>query len=267
MRRWRWVLWPLASCLWLLGGSGCATTYNPGTSQEELILIDTDREVRMGAAIARQIESSKEFTLSNDPIILERIDRLGHQLAAMSDRKELTYHFFLLEWDEVNAFALPGGYIYVSRKLVDLAQDDDELASVLSHEIGHVVAKHSIKRLQAAIGADLVQILLATTGGQDARTRRGAQLALGHLFLAHSRQDELQADTLGVRYLQRAGFNPERAITFLERMQQHQRKQPVRPFSYARTHPHFDDRIRVVKQAVRGQVEFEDYINMSPETR
>lgn len=247
---------------------GCATSYNAGTSQEELILIGTDREVRMGAAIARQIERSKDFTLSNDPAIVARLDRLGQRLAAASDRKELTYHFTLLEWDEVNAFALPGGYIYVSSKLVGLTQNDDELASVLGHEIGHVVAKHSIKRLQAAIGADLAQIALATAGGgQDARTLRGAQVALGQLFLAHSRQDELQADALGVRYLQRAGFNPEGALTFLERMQAYQLKQPIRSFSYAHTHPYFDDRIRIVKQAVRGQVDFDDYINMSPETR
>lgn len=248
--------------------AGCATTYNAGTSQEELILINTDREVRMGAAIARQVEQSKDFTILNDPAVLARIDRIGHQLAAVSDRKDLTYHFFLLDWEEVNAFAVPGGYIYLSNALVNLAQSDDELASVLGHEISHIVAKHSIKRLQAAYGADLAQILLAATAGrQNPRAVRGAQIALAHLFLAYSRQDELEADTLSVRYLQRAGFNPEGALTFLERLQDYQRTQPSRPFSYARTHPYFDDRIRVVKQAARGQVEFDDYINMSPETR
>jgi len=252
--------------LLMMGALGCATGYNPGTSQEELILIDTDREVRIGASIARQIEESQEFKRSNDPAVLARLDRIGHRLAAVSDRKELTYHVTLLEWDEVNAFAVPGGYIYVSNTLVELAQSDDELASVLGHEIGHIVAKHSIKRLQASLGAALVQVLLAAGGQRDARTARGAHVALGHLFLAHARQDELQADTLAVRYLQRAGFNPEGALTFLERMQVHQRKEPSRSFSYVRTHPHFDDRIRVVKQAVRGQVDFEDYINMSPES-
>lgn len=245
--------------------SGCATGYNPGTAREEIILIDSDREVRMGAAIARQIEQLKEFSLSNDPVLLERVDRLGQRLAAVSDRRELTYHFAVLEWEEVNAFAVPGGYIYVSKKLVDMTQNDDELAGVLGHEIGHVVAKHNIKQLQAAIGAGLFQILLAASGSRDPQVLRGTQVALNQLFLAHSQQDELQADTLAVRYLNRAGFNPEGTLTFLERMQAYHRTQPARPFSYSRTHPHFDDRIRVVKQAVRGHVEFEDYINMSPE--
>lgn len=259
--RWHW-LWGVL----LVGMVGCSTGYNVGTSREEFILIETDREVRMGASIARQIAESKEFTLSNDPALLERVDRIGHRLASVSDRKEIAYHFHVLEWDEANAFAVPGGYIYLSTKLMELAQSDDELASVLGHEIGHVVAKHSIKRLQTSMGATLFQVLVAASG-QDARTVRGTQVALAHLFLAHSRQDELEADTLSVRYLQRAGYNPEAALTYFERIQAHLRKEPARPFSYVRTHPYFDDRIRVVKGAVRGQVEFEDYINTSPEYR
>ena len=253
---------------WLaLGLAGCATGYNAGTSKEEIILIDTDREARMGASIAKQLAESKEFTISNDPAILARLDRLGQRLAAVSDRKDLTYHFTLLEWDEVNAFAVPGGYIYASSKLVELAKSDDELASVLAHEIGHVVAKHSVKRLQASLGATALEILVAAAGNRDARTMRGTQAALDQLFLAYSRQDELEADALSVRYLKRAGFNAEAALTFMGRMQAYQRKQPLRPFSYGRTHPYFDDRIRMIKQAVRGQVDFEDYINASPDTR
>ena len=244
-----------------LGTAGCATGYNAGTSQDELILIDTDREVRMGAAIAQQIQRSKEFTISNDPALLERLDRPGGRLAAVCDRQDLTYHFTPLEWDEVNAFALPGGYIYASTALIKLTQSDDELAAVLGHEIGHVVAKHAIKRMQAALGATVLQAL-AAVGARDGRVVQGAQIALNQLFLAYSRQDELQADTLSVRYLQRAGFNPEGALAFMGRMQAHLRKEPIRPFSYSRTHPHFEDRIRVIKQAVRGHVDFEDYINM-----
>ncbi len=254
---WGWVLVGAAA----LAAASCATGYNAGTSQEELILIDTDREVRMGAAIAQQIQRSKELTISNDPAILERLDRLGQRLAAVCDRQDLTYHFTLLEWDEVNAFALPGGYIYVSTALVTLTQNDDELAAVVGHEIGHVVAKHAIKRLQAALGTTVLQALVMV-GAHDSRVAQGTQVALDQLFFAPSRQDELQADTLSVRYLKRAGFNPEGAISFMGRMQAHLRKEPIRPFSYARTHPHFDDRIRVIKQAVRGHVDFEDYINM-----
>lgn len=255
------VVWLVT--LWL---SGCATGYNAGTARDEIILIDSDREARMGASIAKEIARAHEFTLSNDPVALERIDRIGQRLAAVSDRKELTYHFHLLQWDEANAFAVPGGYVYLSTTLLALMRNDDELASVLGHEIGHVVAKHSIKQLQASLGATLVQILVAASE-RDPETARGTQMALTQLFLAHSRQDELEADRLAVRYLQRAGFNPEGAITAFERMQAHQRTQPSHPFSYARTHPFLDDRIRLVKQTVRGHVDFDDYINMTPENR
>lgn len=235
-------------------------------ARAELILISTDREVRMGASIAKQIAASKEFTISNDPALVERMDRIGQKLAAVSDRQDVTYHFTLLEWDEVNAFALPGGFIYLSTKLMTLSQNDDELASVLGHEIGHVVARHAVKRLQASLGATFLQAL-TMLGSRDRDVVQGTQIALGQLFLAHSRQDELEADTLSVKYLQKAGYNPEGAIAFMRRMQGHIRKEPIRPMSYSRTHPHFDDRIRVIKQEVRGQVDFEDYINMTPETR
>ena len=257
---------PLLAAL-CLATNGCSTGYNAGTSTEEIVLIDTNREVRMGASIDQQIRRSKEFIVSNDPTLLARLDRLGQQLAAVSDRKEITYHFTLLDWDEVNAFAVPGGYIYVSRKLMELTKDDAELAAVLGHEIGHVVAKHSVKKLQAALGATLFEVLVAASGTRDPNAIRGTQVALDQLFMAYSRQDELQADTLSTRYLQRAGFNPEAAISFLQRLQAYQRKQPLRPYSYARTHPYFDDRIRTVKAAVRGRVDFEDYINMSSEGR
>src|SRR3989338_7893338 len=159
------------------------------------------------------------------------LDRLGQRLAAVCDRQDLTYHFALLEWDEINAFALPGGYIYVSTELLTLAKSDDELASVLGHEIGHVVAKHAVKRLQAALGAAFLQAL-TTVGSRDPRLIQGAQIAINQLFLAPSRQDELQADTLSVRYLTRADFNPEAALAFMERMQERIRKEPIRPFSY-----------------------------------
>ena len=122
--------------------SGCATVYNPATGRQELILIDTPTEVALGRNVAKGI--TKEYTLSRDPSRLARLKKIGTKIASVSDRSNLTYHFHAVEDEELNAFALPGGYVYINTGLMD-ETTDDELACVLGHELGHVAARHSIK--------------------------------------------------------------------------------------------------------------------------
>ena len=255
---------PIVPLLWLsVGLAGCATSYNPATERQETLLIDTEQETRIGESVAKKVE--EEMTIVRDPALLERLDRISHRLVEVADRKNLMYRFSIVEDKEPNAFALPGGPVYVTTGLMEMVKSDDELASVLGHEIGHLTAKHTVKRIQGALGGQLLQLLAVTAGAPDARTRAGMDLAFASIMTAYSQADELEADRLGTRYLKRAGYQPLAGIDFLTRLRNYTNKQPPRRFSYFRTHPFFGDRIRVVRGEATGQIQFDDYINLSGE--
>ncbi|MEW6008997.1 MAG: Maf family nucleotide pyrophosphatase [Candidatus Omnitrophota bacterium] len=242
----------------LLALSGCATEYNIATQQEDIIFYDTEKEINIGRNASGQIE--RKFKLVEDPILLSRINKIGESLVAVCDRKDLTYRFAVLNDDAINAVSLPGGFIYVNLGLIDFARDDDELASVLAHEIAHVVAKHSIKRLQAAMGFTFLQILAVATGNTDAV--RGSDIAAISMLSAYSREDELLADKLGARYMREAGFDPTAFISFLDRLNEKKFSEPLRPAGfYARTHPYISERIGMVKEETGQELNFKDYIN------
>ncbi len=255
---------PFTYALPLLLLFGCNTSYNVATQKEESLMISTEKEVQMGEAISKQVD--KEFNVIKDPELLARLDRISQRIAAVSDRKELTYRFSIVEMkeekDEPNAFALPGGIIYVSASLMKLLKSDDELASVLGHEMGHVVAKHALKRLQGAIGLQLLQMIALGTRAGDANTQNGINLAFTSILMEYSQADEMQADRLSVRYLKRAGFRPDATIDALTRIRDYTLKQPIRQYSYFRTHPYFSDRIRAVREEAQGHITFDDYINI-----
>ena len=237
---------------------GCATEYNLATGRQETIYITDERELQMGRNISEALE--EKIGLSDDPLLEARVDRIGQQLVALSDRKDIPYRFRVLDEDDVNAVALPGGFIYVYRGLLEKVESDDQLAGVLAHEIGHVAAKHVVKRLQGSLGYTVLRLLMVASRA-DTRVSRGADLAYGQLLLAYSREDELEADRLAVKYLKAAGYDPDAMIGFLEQLRQVNREEPLRPRSYARTHPYLGDRIRTVRQEIHGNIEFDDYLN------
>ncbi|MBI3616170.1 MAG: M48 family metalloprotease [Candidatus Omnitrophica bacterium] len=240
--------------------SGCATSYNVATQQQESLMITTEREVRMGESISKRVE--EEYHPLRDPELLARLDRIGQRIAAVADRKDLFYHFVLIEEKEPNAFALPGGIIYVTIGLVKMVRSDDELAAVLGHEMGHVAARHIVKRIQGALGLEVLQVLVIASRSSDPNLRAGTDLALASILTSYSQADELEADRLGIRYLKRAGFQPLAAIDFMTRLRDYTYKQPSHEFSYFRTHPYFADRIRVIRSEATGQIQFDDYINI-----
>lgn len=238
--------------------SSCATEYNLATGREEMIFISPEREVAIGRSIANQVE--QKFKVLKDESLEERLDRIGQRLAEKCDRKDIVYHFKALEEEEVNAVSLPGGFIYVNKGLIDKVDSDDELACVIGHEMGHIAARHAIKRLQGSLGYGILRILLSSTA--DTRELgRGADMAFNQLLLAYSKEDELLADRLGVRYAARAGYDPKAMITFLEKIKEIERKKPLQPKRHFRTHPYVPERLRVVKEEVLGRIDFDDYIN------
>jgi len=248
----------LASCIILL--SGCVTEYNLATKQEEWIYYSSDQEVNMGRAIAKQV--AKEYKPIDDPLVQKRVEDVGKKIAAVCDRKEIDYNFYAIDDDEdANAFSLPGGFIYVNKKLMEAVGNDDELACILAHEVGHLVARHSMKKLQVIMGYSMLRVLMAVAPA-SAPLSRGADIAFTEILLGYSREDELLSDQLAVRYAALAGYDPGGMITFLEKLRDINRRKPPRPKSYFKTHPYIPDRIRIVKQELGEKTSFDDYINI-----
>jgi len=239
--------------------SGCSTEYNLVTGQEEAFFYSTDREVSIGQAIAKQVEN--EYKLSEDPLVQKRVEDIGKKIVNVCDRKDIVYQFKVLEDEEINAVSLPGGFVYVNKGLVDKVANDDELAGVLAHEVAHIVARHSIKKLQAVMGYSFLRVLTVVVPG-GGQVGGAADAAFLELMLGYSRKDELLADELATRYMKLAGYNPRCMIDFLKTLQDVNRRKPLRPRSYLKTHPYVPDRIRVVKQELGEKIGFTDYINI-----
>ncbi len=242
--------------------SGCSTEYNVATGKQESFYYSTDKEVQIGKSMARQVEET--YKLADDPLLQDRVNRIGKKIASVCDRRDIDYHFRVLADEEVNAFSLPGGFVYVNKGLIDKIPSDDELAAVIGHEVGHIVARHSIKKLQAMMGYSLIRILTAQVpNGQDVGAT--ADIAFTQLMLGYSRQDELLADTLGAKYAQLAGYDPHAMISFLKKLQAINRRRPLQPINYFKTHPYVPDRIRTVKEELGDKINFGDYINIEEE--
>ncbi|MFH0877744.1 MAG: Maf and M48 domain-containing protein [Candidatus Omnitrophota bacterium] len=251
----------LLACVGAMILVGCATEFNVATNRQDLMMYSSDQEVSIGDSVSRQIE--KNYQVIHDPEMNERLQHIGKKIAAVCDRQELLYRFRVIEdekdEDLVNAVSLPGGYIYVFKNLMKVADRDDELAGVLGHEIGHVVARHSIKRLQAIWGYNLLSVF--SMAAKSPEFTQGAQLAYIHLLMGYSREDEILADKLGARYTKRAGYDPHAMVDFLEKLKKRHKKEPPQKLSYFRTHPYTGERVRAVKEEIGDKITFDDFIN------
>lgn len=241
--------------------SGCYTEYNIATEKQETLFYSTEKETNLGDSLSKQFE--KQYQLLQDVTAQERVEGIGEKIAAVCDRRELIYHFKVVDDKEVNAVSLPGGYVYVNKGLLERVKNDDELAGVIAHEVSHIVAKHSVKKLQALWGYSLLGILAAQ--GTNPDFAQGVDLAFASIFTGYSREDESLADRLAVKYLRKAGYKPQAMISFLETLKAVHQKEPDRPFSYWRTHPFIAQRIAQVRQEVTGKMEFKDYLNLEKE--
>ena len=240
--------------------AGCmATSYNTATGEREFIMYSTEKEVKLGRKIAAKFE--KKCELYNDEAEQKRIDKIGQRVAAVSDRGDLNYYFKIIKDEEVNALALPGGYIYVSSGLIEIAERDDEIAAVLAHEVGHVAAKHSVKKMQ---GDFLFNFLTAITliGSSDAGFHRGKDFAYLSVLMQYSRDFEKEADKLSVKYLKAAGYDPYAALSMLEKLEKTDSRQKRRRYSYFRSHPPIDMRKALVKKEITGELDYEGYLDL-----
>jgi MAF protein len=242
-------------CMLVFTFLGCATEYNVATGRQDIIFYGTEKEIKLGQSVSKAIEA--EYHLVDDYELQRKVNKIGQKIVAVCDRRDINYRFKVLDDQMINAVSLPGGYIYLFKGLIDIAETDDEIACVIAHEVGHVVAKHSIKKLQATMGMNLLNLLLIST--RDADVIRGVNAAFMAVFLEYSQEDEFLADTLAVKYAGKAGFNPKGMITFLEKLKSQKK---IRKFSYWRTHPYINERIARVRRQIYGGIDFVDYLNI-----
>ena len=236
--------------LGLVLAAACACATNPATGRREFSLMSEQQEIGIGQQMDGEVR--REMGLYDDPALQDLVSTMGLSLARRSERSGLPWHFAVVDSPAVNAFALPGGYIYITRGLLPFLDDESQLAGVLGHEIGHVTARHAAQQYSRATGAQL-GLLLGGIFVPAARPFAGlAETSLGLLFLKHGRDDELEADQLGVRYASRSGWDPAgipRMLTTLDRIEETGDNKGVP--NWLATHPAPADRVQRVQTAVQ----------------
>jgi predicted Zn-dependent protease len=245
-RRSAWLAAALAA---LLVAGACAI--NPATGKRQLVLIGEGQEIAMGLEADRSIQA--EMGVYDDEALQAWVSGLARELAAKSERPQLDWTFRVVDDPVVNAFALPGGYIYVTRGILAHFLNEAELAGVLGHEIGHVTARHGVSQMSKAQLAQLGLGLGTILAPNAAQSLGGlAETGLGLLFLKYGRDDERQADELGLRYMVRVGYDPRpmtQVFDMLDRVSQAAGGERVP--GWMSTHPAPDNR----KQLMGEQIE------------
>ncbi|HKW68485.1 MAG TPA: M48 family metallopeptidase [Terriglobales bacterium] len=207
-----------------------------------------EKQVQMGKQFAAQVESSVK--LINDPTVTEYVNRIGQNLVRNSDAK-VPFTIKVIDSDEVNAFALPGGFFYVNSGLVLAADNESELAGVMAHEIAHVAACHAAREQTRGQLANLASIpLIFVGGGLGYGVYSAASIALPMTFLRFSRGFETEADYLGLQYLYKSGYDPQSFIAFFEKLKAQEKKKPGFLSKAFSTHPQTPDRIEKSQQEI-----------------
>ena len=237
-------------------------TVNPKNSKEDVDAIGNrnvsgkvnffslEKEIALGKSLAQEVEKSSK--LIDDPVVTEYVNRVGQNLVRNSDAK-VPFTIKVIDSDEVNAFALPGGFFYVNSGLVLRAQEESELAGVMAHEISHVTARHGTR--QATKGelmqlASIPAMIFIPYTWAGYAMYQGLNLAIPLTFLKFSRDAEREADFLGIQYMYKAGYDPNSYVTFFERIQADEKRRPGTIPKVFSTHPPTPERIENTQKEI-----------------
>lgn len=212
--------------------------------------ISQQQEIEVGAEQSRQVNA--QLPIVQDRAVNTYLNILGDSLAKLTSRADLDWHFYMVNTDEFNAFALPGGFIYVNRGVAERSGNLAEFASVVAHEIGHVALRHSVKQMEQMQGANFGAIALCTLTSvcSTAIGQTGVNVVGSAIFAKFSRDDEREADAAGIQELVRAGINPQGMASMFEKLLAERQSQPGAVDNFFASHPLEEERI----QNARAQV-------------
>jgi predicted Zn-dependent protease len=221
--------------------------------------VSLEKEIGIGAQVAAQFEQTAR--LIEDPVISEYIDRVGQNIVKHSDAK-VPFHIKVVDTDEVNAFAFPGGYFYVNKGLILKAENEAELAGVMAHEISHVAARHATTRLSKAQILQYASIPALFIGGYWTQMAiyNGLGLGINLELLGVTRDSEKEADQLGIQYLWNSEYDPNAFVSFFEKLQEEEKSKPGKLGGFFRTHPYTLDRIAAAIDEQRYLPEKDNYV-------
>ncbi len=209
-----------------------------------------EKEIALGKQLAAEV--ARQAKTLDDSLVSEYVNRVGQNLVRNSDAK-VPFTFRVIEADDLNAFALPGGYVFVNTGLIQMAEEEDEFAGALAHEIAHVAARHLTRRETKSQIANIATVPLSVLlgGWAGVAARQGASLLVPMTFLSFSRKDEAEADYLGLQYMYAAGYDPTGEITILERLGALNRRKPGTVSRLFSTHPMDGDRIQNAEKEIQ----------------
>ena len=231
MRRTRALSLGLAVSIVSAGAAGC--------------IASTQQEVAMGSQYAAEI--NRQLPIITDPQVASYIRVLGDSIARVADQRNLDWHFYVVDQQEVNAFAVPGGYIYINRGLIERSETLSELAGVLGHEIGHVTERHSMEQMAKSQQANLglgIACILAPQVCNSGVGSTAIQLGAGGVFAKFSRDDEREADRVGVEFVVRAGIDPRGIPAMFRTLLAERNSRPGALEGMFSTHPLAEDRVQ-----------------------
>jgi beta-barrel assembly-enhancing protease len=214
--------------------------------------IGTQQEIEMGREYAAEI--NRQLPIVDDPQIHRYINELGTRIQRQPGNRDIPYTFYVVNIEHINAFAVPGGFVYLNRGLIERTENLSELAGVVGHEIGHIEARHSVRmleRMQAAqVGVAVASVLL---GGPPAGAAGAAvDIGAGLYFARHSREAEHEADALAVQLLPGAGIDPGGIVTFFRKLLDEQQRAPSQVEQWFATHPLTGERIGTTRELIRA---------------
>lgn len=226
--------------------SGCAV--NPISGEEELMLFGPEDDIKIGLQYAPMVEKELGGKIPDDNI-QNYIDKIGQRIASVSHRPDWQYHFAAVEHKSINAIAVPGGYVFITKGLLEKLESEAQLAAILGHEIAHVVARDSAAALSRQYGMEILFVAIQASGASEDAVRAAA-FTKQILGLQYSRKDEREADLAGLSYMVKAGYNP---YGMVETMQMLQEQQTVRSIEFFSTHPSPANRIGYLTQEIHAR--------------